>query len=139
MREHRYTVTELDPQRPWVLVGEIRRLSVELEDGQDFNRLSGSRPRPVESARLHGNQRCGPPSVEGGPLVRLRAWISGRSRMFVCLARRFHGGHRDGCGEVVLAGVDPERRVLGGHECCVGNHPENPAVQPEEEIEDRSG
>ncbi|MGP0051823.1 MAG: hypothetical protein ACLPZR_23690 [Solirubrobacteraceae bacterium] len=37
VHEHHYNVTEFDPQRPWVVVGETRRLCVELEDGQDFN------------------------------------------------------------------------------------------------------
>jgi hypothetical protein len=36
MRSYTYTVAEHDPARPWILVGEIRRLTVELEDGQNF-------------------------------------------------------------------------------------------------------
>jgi hypothetical protein len=31
-----YTVAEHDPDRPWIVVGEIRRLSVELEAGVSF-------------------------------------------------------------------------------------------------------
>jgi hypothetical protein len=50
------------------------------------------------------------------------AWASGRWRMFVCLARRFRDGHGDRCGEVVLAGVEPERRVLDGQQRCVGDY-----------------
>ena len=49
------------------------------------------------------------------------------------------GGHGDRSGEVVLAAVDPERRVLGCHQCCVGDDAQDPAVQAEDEVEDRSG
>jgi hypothetical protein len=34
--EYRYTLAEYDPERPWVLVGPLRRLSVELDEGEDF-------------------------------------------------------------------------------------------------------
>jgi hypothetical protein len=36
VRSYSFTVAEHDPERPWILVGEIRRLTVELEDGQGF-------------------------------------------------------------------------------------------------------
>lgn len=34
--EYRYTLAEYEPTRPWVLVGALRRLSVELDDDEDF-------------------------------------------------------------------------------------------------------
>ena len=37
VREFRYTVTEYDRNHPWLLVGEIRRLTVELEDTESFS------------------------------------------------------------------------------------------------------
>jgi hypothetical protein len=37
VRELRYTVTEYDPDQPWLLVGEIRRLAVHLEDAETFS------------------------------------------------------------------------------------------------------
>jgi hypothetical protein len=53
VREHRYHVIEFDPQRPWVVVGEIRRLAVELEDGLDFNRWAAQEwPAPRFRAEL---------------------------------------------------------------------------------------
>jgi hypothetical protein len=36
VREYRYTVVEHDAERPWIVVGEIRRLTVELEDDVSF-------------------------------------------------------------------------------------------------------
>jgi hypothetical protein len=36
VREFRYVVTEYDPHRPWLLVGEPRRLTVELEHAGSF-------------------------------------------------------------------------------------------------------
>jgi hypothetical protein len=36
VREYRYTVAEYDPQRPWVLVGEIRQLAIQLDDQENF-------------------------------------------------------------------------------------------------------
>jgi hypothetical protein len=32
-----YTLAEYDPDRPWVLVGEIRHLMVELDDNDTFS------------------------------------------------------------------------------------------------------
>ena len=47
MPEYRYTVAEYEPTRPWVLVGAPRRLSVELDDGEDFAAwASQAWPRP---------------------------------------------------------------------------------------------
>ena len=31
-----YTVAEYDPHRPWLVVGPLRRMTVELPDGADF-------------------------------------------------------------------------------------------------------
>jgi hypothetical protein len=51
--EYRYTLAEYDPRQPWVLVGEIRRLCVELEDGEDFNRWAAQAwPAPRFKAEL---------------------------------------------------------------------------------------
>ena len=36
MREYRYTVVEHDPDRPWIVVGEIQHLSVELDEADHF-------------------------------------------------------------------------------------------------------
>jgi hypothetical protein len=36
MPEYRYTVAEYEPTRPWVLVGALRQLSVELNEDEDF-------------------------------------------------------------------------------------------------------
>jgi hypothetical protein len=36
MREFHYILAEYDPQRPWLMVGEIRHLTVELEGGESF-------------------------------------------------------------------------------------------------------
>jgi DNA-directed RNA polymerase specialized sigma24 family protein len=40
---------------------------------------------------------------------------------------------------IVLAGVEPERWVLARHQRGVGDDSQHPAVQPEDEVEDRSG
>jgi hypothetical protein len=32
----RYTVAEYDPDRPWVVVGPLREMSVELDNREDF-------------------------------------------------------------------------------------------------------
>jgi hypothetical protein len=37
MRTWAYTIVEHDPEQPWIVVGEIRRLTVELEDGASFH------------------------------------------------------------------------------------------------------
>ena len=49
------------------------------------------------------------------------------------------------CGEprstsprLLLTRVNPEWRVLGGHHRRVGNHTQYPAIQPEDEVEDRA-
>jgi hypothetical protein len=45
--EYRYTVAEYEPDRPWILVGCLRRLSVELSDGEDFAAWAAQAwPRP---------------------------------------------------------------------------------------------
>jgi hypothetical protein len=45
--EFRYTVAEYDPRQPWLLVGEIRRLTVQLEDAEAFTAWAARRwPAP---------------------------------------------------------------------------------------------
>ena len=34
--EFRYTVTEYDPAKPWLIVGPLRRETVQLDDSDDF-------------------------------------------------------------------------------------------------------
>lgn len=47
------TLAEYDPDRPWVLVGALRRLSVELEDDEDFASWAAlAWPRPRYQADL---------------------------------------------------------------------------------------
>jgi hypothetical protein len=42
-----YTVTEYDARRPWVIVGPLRRMTVELDDGEDFATWAAQAwPRP---------------------------------------------------------------------------------------------
>lgn len=42
-----YTVAEHDPDRPWIVVGEIRHLTVELEPGISFYEWASREwPRP---------------------------------------------------------------------------------------------
>lgn len=36
MREYRYTVAEHEPGRPWIVIGDIRHLIVQLEDSENF-------------------------------------------------------------------------------------------------------
>lgn len=36
MPAYSYTVAEYDPERPWVVVGPLRRMTVELAEGEDF-------------------------------------------------------------------------------------------------------
>lgn len=36
MPTFRYTVVEHDPDRPWIIVGDTRHLTVDLEDASDF-------------------------------------------------------------------------------------------------------
>jgi hypothetical protein len=31
-----YTVAEYDPAQPWVVIGPLRRMTVELPEGEDF-------------------------------------------------------------------------------------------------------
>lgn len=37
MRSYRYTVAEHDPDRPWIVIGDIRRLAVDLPEREDFD------------------------------------------------------------------------------------------------------
>jgi hypothetical protein len=51
--EFRYTVAEYDPRQPWLLVGEIRRRTVELEDADTFTAWAARRwPPPQYKAEL---------------------------------------------------------------------------------------
>ena len=34
--EYRYTVAEYDPEKPWLIVGPRLRMTVELDEGEDF-------------------------------------------------------------------------------------------------------
>jgi hypothetical protein len=47
MPEFRYARAEYDPHRPWLVVGEIRHLTVELEDDETFTAWAAREwPRP---------------------------------------------------------------------------------------------
>jgi hypothetical protein len=47
MREYRYSVAEHDADRPWIVVGEIRHLTVEIADDQSFfDWAAGEWPAP---------------------------------------------------------------------------------------------
>jgi hypothetical protein len=53
VREVRYTVAEYDPHQPWLLVGEIRRLTVQLEDTETFSAWAAHTwPAPRYKAEL---------------------------------------------------------------------------------------
>jgi hypothetical protein len=53
VREYRYTVAEHDPERPWIVVGEIRCLAVELEDDENFYGWAAARwPRSRYEVQL---------------------------------------------------------------------------------------
>jgi hypothetical protein len=53
MPVYRYTVTEYDPNKPWVVVGMIPGLIVELPDEQDFPVWAASQwPAPRYEPRL---------------------------------------------------------------------------------------
>jgi hypothetical protein len=47
MTAYRYTVAEYEPRRPWVVVGPLRELTVNLDDGEDFRAWAAQAwPRP---------------------------------------------------------------------------------------------
>jgi hypothetical protein len=55
--EYRYTVAEYDPQRPWLLVGEIRHLTVELDDEHSFTSWAARKwPAPRFKTELDAGQ-----------------------------------------------------------------------------------
>lgn len=57
MPEYHYTVAEYDPQRPWLLVGEIRHLTVELDDEHSFTSWAERTwPAPRFKAELDAGQ-----------------------------------------------------------------------------------
>jgi hypothetical protein len=53
----RYTVAEHDPSRPWVVVAEIRHLTVELDRAEDFADWAAERwPQSRYTAQLDPGQ-----------------------------------------------------------------------------------
>jgi hypothetical protein len=57
MRPYRYTVVEHDEARPWVVIGETRHLTVELEQVADFASWAAQRwPRDRYTAELDPGQ-----------------------------------------------------------------------------------
>jgi hypothetical protein len=53
VRTYRYTVAEHDPDRPWIIVGEIRSLTVDLQAGQNFYDWAAREwPRPRFEVQL---------------------------------------------------------------------------------------
>jgi hypothetical protein len=53
VREFRYTIAEYDPQQPWLLVGEIRQLTVQLDDTETFSAWAARTwPAPRYKAEL---------------------------------------------------------------------------------------
>jgi hypothetical protein len=57
VRSYAFTVTEHDPDRPWIVVGESRHLTVELDDGQNFyERAAIEWPRPRYEVQLDPHQ-----------------------------------------------------------------------------------
>jgi hypothetical protein len=51
--EYRYTVTEYGVRKPWLIVTPLRRLTVELDNGEDFRAwASQAWPRPRFQADL---------------------------------------------------------------------------------------
>lgn len=59
MPEYRYTVAEYDPARPWVLVGALRQLTVELDEGEDFAAWA-ARAWPRPRYQVHRLPELGP-------------------------------------------------------------------------------
>lgn len=50
---YHYTVIEYDARRPWVILGPLRRMTVELDDGEDFTAWAAQAwPRPRYQADL---------------------------------------------------------------------------------------
>lgn len=54
------------------------------------------------------------------------------------VGRRRRRRDPDAAPGVILAAVDPNRRVLRGHRRGVGDDPQHPAIEPQHEIEDRA-
>jgi len=53
MAERRFTVTEYDPGRPWIRVGESRHMSIELKEDESFAVwAAGAWPPPRFKAEL---------------------------------------------------------------------------------------
>lgn len=57
MPAYRYTVVEHDEMRPWVIVGQTRHLTVELERPDEFGEWAAEQwPRSRYTARLDPGQ-----------------------------------------------------------------------------------
>ena len=68
VRTYRYTIAEHDFERPWIIVGEIQHLTVELEDSQSFYEWAAREwPRPQFDAQLDPWQLSLGPHGPGGP------------------------------------------------------------------------
>ena len=53
MPDYRFTITEYDGDQPWLIVGPLRRETVELEDGEDFATWAAQAwPRPTFQVQL---------------------------------------------------------------------------------------
>ncbi|HEX4011727.1 MAG TPA: hypothetical protein VHX62_17025 [Solirubrobacteraceae bacterium] len=53
MPEYRYSVAEYDPARPWIVVGEVRQLTVSLSDDEDFTEWAACEwPAPRYEVRV---------------------------------------------------------------------------------------
>jgi hypothetical protein len=57
LRAYRYSVVEHDPGRPWVVVGDVQHLTVELPDVADFPAWAAEHwPRERFTATLEPGQ-----------------------------------------------------------------------------------
>jgi hypothetical protein len=55
--EHRYVLTEYDPQMPWIVVATARHLTVDLGPGESFAEWAGERwPSPRFRAELEPDE-----------------------------------------------------------------------------------
>ena len=66
MPEYRYTLAEYDPDKPWLVLGPLRHMTVELDDDVDFLAWAAKAwPRPRYQAVLVPDL---PPWQGGGEL-----------------------------------------------------------------------
>jgi hypothetical protein len=55
--EHRYVLTEYNPQMPWIVLGTARHLTVDLGPGESFTEWAGERwPSPRFRAELEPDE-----------------------------------------------------------------------------------